>query len=136
MDLLLDPPSEIKAIDFTEDENGWLCTTMQHFVAMLNEDMRESMGITPAHLETLNIEQSSQNRSTKTEVLPIHALPSAATLPSADVSSLLQARDVSCKMTKIIAQKSALAPARASKSAASSGAATVKTRRSWVQLPL
>ncbi len=66
MDRLLDLPTEIKAIDFTEDENSWVGATMRHFVAMLNEDKRKSMGNTLAHLELLDIEQSSQNRSTKT----------------------------------------------------------------------
>jgi hypothetical protein len=76
---LLDPPSKIKAIDFTEDENSWLRATMQHFVATLNEDKRGSMGITLVHLELLDIEQPSQHRSTKPKVLRLHALPSAAT---------------------------------------------------------
>jgi hypothetical protein len=85
------------------------------------------MGITRAHLEILDIEQSSQNHSTKLKVLRLHALPSTASLPSADVSSLVPVLDASEK-TKMIAQKSAC------NSAASSAAATVKNRRNKVPL--
>jgi hypothetical protein len=74
MDRLLDLPSEISAFDFTEDDSEiiWLRATMQYFVAMLNEDKRESMGITRAHLEILDIKQPLQLRWTKPKVLPLH----------------------------------------------------------------
>ena len=116
LDLLIDPPSEID-FEFTDEEEEWRCQAMQLFVGEMPEEKREALGITLVHLEMLKLEPQKPVVSPN----PCHdALPSAATLPAADGSSLPQAsRSKATKTGRATPTATAASRAAASPAAAS-----------------
>ncbi len=58
MDQFLDPPSEMDAFKFTQDEEDWLQCTSQTLVMAMSIETREGCGITQKHLDRLHIKKS------------------------------------------------------------------------------
>ena len=70
IDQLVSPPHEITDIDFTENEQDWLSSTLRHFVSEMRSEQREDLGIGEDHLKMMKITVGDAAEAGK--VQPLH----------------------------------------------------------------